>query len=124
MIDRRGQLAWIQRNRTKAVRTVPLGAVARAWADGFKTRQTGLVGRINVELRPVVDDMFRRCCVVGGVNRGTLVIGVDDASLVGWMARAWRTRLIRVLTEAGMSVSDVRFEYHRAPLTVTGGERE
>lgn len=124
MIDRRGQLAWIQLNRTEVVRAVQLGQVARAWADGLNGGETGVVRRINVSLRPVVDEMFRRWCVVSGVDRGTLIIAVNDASLVGWMARAWRAHLIDVLAKTGLGVSDVRFEYHRAPLMMTGGERE
>ncbi len=124
MIDRRRQLAWIQRNREKVVRTVRLGEAVRTWASAMNSAGSASATEINAALVSVGDEEFRRCCRVLGIERGVLVVGVRDASLVGWMERTWRTRLIRALMEGNMNVTSVRFEYHRAPLTETGDGRE
>ena len=105
------QLEWIQRNRRRVERTQRASAlieqvVRRAAQEGPLHEAAGVIaGR--------VDDEFRQTCRVGGLRGMTLLIHVDQASMVSAMQWRWSSQLSEALSAArgGIKASGVRFVF-------------
>ncbi|MCH8967196.1 MAG: DUF721 domain-containing protein [Planctomycetes bacterium] len=110
-MDAHGPLEWIQRNRRRVERTQRASTlieqlVRRAAQDGPLHEAAGVIaGR--------VDEEFRRHCRVGGLRSRTLLIHVDQASMVSAMQWRWSSQLSEVLRAArgGIKASRVRFAF-------------
>ena len=119
-------LQWIQHNRSRPARAVPagyaIGSFVRLWTD----ERGAVPGRISEIVERTTDQAFRGSCSIVGIAQGLMTIAVHDASLVGWMKRLWRARLLQVITkEAGVGlVKDIRFVSGPARSRNMGNERE
>lgn len=112
MADRRAQLGWIQKNRARVHREARAGEVvgrfAAQWLEGGSS-----LAWIHDVIHRTTDENFQRCCSVMAFDAGCVTVGVEDASLVGWMDRQWRRRLLAAFGDArqGRQVTDIRFIY-------------
>lgn len=114
-MDDQCQIAWIQRNRIRTDRTRQAGnavapLVANLLADGRSINQS-----LADKIAEVVDVEFQERCRLEAVLGNTLVISVDDASLVYPLRLRWSVRLTRLLAAAQRHprIRSIRFELRR-----------
>jgi len=123
MDEQRRRLAWVHKNRARRDRSAPVGRVVGAYAAELMKGSIEPPAWIRDAICDVADHEFEQWCKLRSVDRGVVVIGVAEASLVEWLTRAWRNRLLDVLRKGanGARVRDVRFEFHReGPMSMDG----
>ncbi len=108
------KLKWTQENRRRDDgRQVPVGTLVRRLADGLqgddeegRRRAAHAAGRIT-------DDVFRSHCRIGCIRDRTVVVTVDNASLVAAMRGQWLRPLLTAFQSGlpGKPINRILFEY-------------
>jgi hypothetical protein len=111
--DMRSQLSWVHRNRSRRDRSAPLAEVVQRWVRSVDVTEGVYARELAAALGEVVDESFSRCCLIGGLHDGLLLINVADASSVGWMRRVWRSRILEIARTRfpKAKVRDVQFAF-------------
>ncbi len=110
MFDRE-QLGWVLRNKQRPERAQPIGLAARSLVDRTRNMACRLDERVRRLVLAMCDDEFRAHCVLGCVERGVLMIAVDDVRWVYAFRLKWECALVqRIGMECpGCGVRAVRF---------------
>jgi len=98
MTEARRKLEWVNRNRRTRVRTSPVAEVLRRVAAGWRSLDPAAVRKINDAFADV-DPGFRAHCRWTLSTDGTMIVFVDEASMVGPMRTRWLTKLGPKLTQ-------------------------
>jgi len=91
-LDIRRQLEWVSRNRSRKSRTKSVGAAVSEFAANLAADIEPLEAAADA-LGGLVDDEFRRHCVVGGWHHGVLTICVREPAMISVMRMKWSSRI-------------------------------
>lgn len=110
-MDRGRQLEWIQRNRGTRDYVRSIGTLSRQLTGRIEPGD--VVVEIAAGIAELVDEEFRCHCRVGAARGATVVIRVDEASLIYAMRLQWRARLGEALLarSTGRRVHRIVFEF-------------
>jgi len=83
------QLEWVQKNRARKDRTHRVGLPIQQLVRQLETRAAATTPEILAAIADVADEEFRRHCRIIALDRKTLLVTVDDASMVYVMRLRW-----------------------------------
>ena len=117
-MDSTRQLRWIQRNRGKRDRVREAGTLIQELTQ--RTEAADDAARIATAIAGAVDREFRTHCRIATTHSATLVIRVDEASLVYPMRLRWLSALARGLAEirVGRRISRIIFQFGNAGVEI------
>jgi hypothetical protein len=91
------QLRQVCLSRQPRSRMTAIGALARETLEQARTAANPLRVEVLELLGQVADDEFRRCCTLGDVRRGEVVILVKDPDCLYHIRVTWHLRLKGIL---------------------------
>lgn len=110
-MDSARQFEWIQRNRCKRDRVRQAGTLIQELTQSVEAGD--YPARIAAAIAGVVDGEFRTHCRIATIDSASLVIHVDEASLVYLMRLRWLSVLSSALlaNRAGRRVRRIIFRF-------------
>lgn len=113
-----GPLKWVQANRRRLDSHQTIGSLLH----GVVRSATDARGEIAERVGEVVDDEFARAARIGRVERGTLVVLVENNALASEFHRRWRAVLSNELQRMAptLRIRDVRFEVGGGGIPIDG----
>jgi len=114
------KLEWTQENhRRDDGRQVPIGTLVRRLADHL-LRDDESRRRASLVADRITDEAFRSHCRISGIRGRTVVVSVDNASLVAAMRGQWLRQLLTAFQSglAGKPIDRVRFEYGKTGASI------
>jgi len=117
-MDPTRQLKWIQRNRGKRDRVREVGTLIQELTQ--RTEAANDAAGIATAIAGTVDREFRSHCRIATTHSATLVICVDEVSLVYPMRLRWLPALARGLAEirVGRRISRIIFQFGNAGVEI------
>lgn len=104
-------MEWVQRNRSRATRTVSIGACVERLVES-SAAGLGASRELLSLIDALVDAEFRECCEVATVPGGGIVIRADHPVVLAAMRAKWSSRIRHALRRAGLKPppGQIRFE--------------
>jgi hypothetical protein len=112
-VTQNAHLKWVQQNRSISARTERVGPLVRRYLQQRYRPCREEAVRVASILADVVDEEFRKHCVIGAVEHGVALVHVDHPALVYAMRARWLDRLLQVLGGRGRypSVRGIAFRF-------------